>query len=70
MKITKETLRRSIRTFAQSALAYIMVNAVYINFTGDKITKKSSILALLVSALAAGISAAMNLERVDEIEER
>lgn len=69
MKITKETIRRALRTFIQSALAYIMVNAAYVNFTGDKVSVKSSVVALAVSALAAGIAGAMNLERenIDEI---
>lgn len=63
MKITKETIKRAFRTFWQSALAYICVNAVYINFTGDKVSNKSALLALLMSALAAGFSGAMNLEK-------
>lgn len=63
MKITKETVRRAFRTFIQSAFAYVMVNAVYVNFTGDKVSNKSAVISLLVSAVAAGISGAMNLEK-------
>lgn len=68
MRITKETIRRAFRTFFQSAVAYVMVNAVYINFTGDRVSNKSSVVALMVSAVAAGISGAMNLdkEKIDE----
>ncbi len=66
MIITKETLLRAGRTFLQSALAYITVNAVYINLTGNKASDKSAIIGLLVSAVSAGIAAAMNLEKGDE----
>lgn len=64
MIITKETLLRAGRTFLQSALAYITVNAVYINLTGDKASDKSAVIGLFVSAVSAGIAAAMNLEKV------
>lgn len=63
MIITKETLLRAGRTFLQSALAYITVNAVYINLTGNKASDKSAIIGLLVSAVSAGIAAAMNLKK-------
>lgn len=66
MIITKETLLRAGRTFLQSALAYITVNAVYINLTGNKASDKSAIIGLLVSAVSAGIAAAMNLEKGNE----
>lgn len=66
MIITKETLLRAGRTFLQSALAYITVNAVYINLTGNEASDKSAIIGLLVSAVSAGIAAAMNLEKGDE----
>ena len=52
MIITKETLLRAGRTFLQSALAYITVNAVYINLTGNKASDKSAIIGLLVSVIA------------------
>ena len=35
MICTKTTLKRAARTFVQSALAYITVNVVYINFTDE-----------------------------------
>lgn len=63
MTCTKTTLKRAGRTFIQSALAYITVNVVYINFTDDKVSVKSAITGLLVAAVSAGISAVMNLER-------
>ena len=60
--ITKNTVMRALRTFFQSAIAYV---AVYINFTDDKATVKSAVTGLLVAAVSAGISAVMNLERKD-----
>lgn len=63
MTCTKTTLKRAGRTFIQSALAYITVNVVYINFTDDKVSVKFAITGLLVAAVSAGISAVMNLEK-------
>ncbi len=63
MTCTKTTLKRAGRTFIQSALAYITVNVMYINFTDDKVSVKSAITGLLIAAVSAGISAVMNLEK-------
>lgn len=63
MTCTKTTLKRAGRTFIQSALAYITVNVMYINFTDDKVSVKSAVTGLLISAVSAGISAVMNLEK-------
>lgn len=63
MTCTKTTLKRAGRTFIQSALAYIMVNVMYINFTDDKVSVKSAVTGLLIAAVSAGISAVMNLEK-------
>ena len=63
MTCTKTTLKRSGRTFIQSALAYITVNVMYINFTDDKVSVKSAVTGLLIAAVSAGISAVMNLEK-------
>jgi hypothetical protein len=62
MKFTKETLRRAGRTFLQAALSYIMVNVVLIDFSSGKEVVKSAVVGLVISALAAGFAAAMNLE--------
>lgn len=63
MTCTKTTLKRAGRTFIQSALAYITVNVMYINFTDDKVSAKSAVTGLLIAAVSAGISAVMNLEK-------
>ena len=63
MTCTKTTLKRAGRTFIQSALAYITVNVMYINFTDDKVSVKSAVTGFLIAAVSAGISAVMNLEK-------
>ena len=63
MTCTNTTLKRAGRTFIQSALAYITVNVMYINFTDDKVSVKSAVTGLLIAAVSAGISAVMNLEK-------
>lgn len=66
MKITKETIRRALRTFCQTAIGHIAVNVTVIDFTDGKEVMKSAIIGLLISAIASGISAVMNLEEKDE----
>ena len=71
MKFTKETLLRALRTFFQSALAYIAVNAVLCDFSEGQ-TAKSALTGLTVSSVAAGLAAVMNLEKSekgDDIEQ-
>lgn len=63
MKFTKETLKRALRTFAQTAVGYIVVNAAIIDFSSGKDAIKSALIGLCVSAIAAGIAAVMNLEK-------
>jgi hypothetical protein len=60
--ITRNTIKRAVRTFGQSAVAYILANVAMVDFT-DKSIAKSAIIGLITSALAAGISAVMNLEK-------
>ena len=62
MKFTKESVRRALRTFAQAAIAYVLVNITLIDFTSGKEVIKSAIIGLSVSALAAGFAAVMNME--------
>lgn len=62
MKFTKECFNRAIRTFLQSALAYLTVNIVLIDFNAEKDVIKTALIGLAISTLAAGISAVMNLE--------
>ena len=63
MKFTRETARRAARTFFQAFVSYIAVNVVVIDFTADDSVIKSAVIGLGVSAVAAGLSALMNLEK-------
>ena len=62
IRINKETVRRAARTFLQAALAYIAVNLVTVDFSNGKAAVRTAALGLAVSAVAAGLAAAMNLE--------
>ena len=62
MGITKETLMRSLRTFIQAALSYLLVSLAAVDFTQEGEAIKSLLLGTAVSALAAGFAAIMNLE--------
>lgn len=66
MKITRDTIYRALKTFIQSALAYITVNVMYVNFSGSRLEDKTAILGLLVATLSAGFAGIMNLEKEDE----
>ena len=63
MKFTKETWRRALRTFIQAAASYIAANLFVVDFTAEGEVLTSALIGLAVSALAAGLSAAMNLEK-------
>lgn len=63
MKITKDGIKRALRTFLQAAAAYICVNVVLINFSDQSASLKTVLIGLGVSAVAAGLSAVMNLEK-------
>lgn len=60
---TKELIRRTLRTFAQTALGYISINLVYVvSGAGEDFDAlKSGLLGLLISAVSAGLAAIMNL---------
>lgn len=62
MKFTKNTAKRAFRTFIQAFISFIVVNYTMIDVTGDRSAIKQAVIGLLISAVAAGISAVMNLE--------
>lgn len=66
MKFTKECFKRALRTFLQAVIAYLAVNIVLIDFSDGKAALKSALTGLAVSAIAAGISAVMNLEKKED----
>ena len=51
----KTWMKRAVRTFVQTAVGYISVNIV-----ATDLTAKSAVIGLIVSAVSAGIAAAMN----------
>ena len=61
--ITKQTAKRAARTFIQAAIGSIVANAAVLDFSEGKEILKGAICTLLVSAIAAGIAAVMNLEK-------
>lgn len=63
MRFTQNTIKRATRTFVQAAVAYI---AVYLaNYGTDELfsSSKTVLMGVFVSAVAAGLSAVMNLEQ-------
>ena len=69
MRFTKETLRRTLRTLLQTAISYICVNIVVVDWSADRAALKSAVIGIAVSALAAGIAAVMNLEKKEDAEQ-
>ena len=62
----KETIRRAFRTFVQTAIGYIVTNIAILS---DPETLqntdifKTTIIGLIISAIAAGLAAVMNLPK-------
>lgn len=69
MKFTKETWRRALRTLLQVAVSYIAANICIVDFSAEGEVLTSALVGLVVSALAAGIAAVMNLEKPEATEE-
>ena len=63
MKLTKNTMKRALRTFVQAVIAYLAVHLSMVDFSNGKEAVKTALLGLAVSSLAAGLSAVMNLEK-------
>lgn len=63
MKFTQNTIKRATRTFVQAAVAYIAVYLV--NYGTDELfsSPNTVLMGVFVSAVAAGLSAVMNLEQ-------
>jgi hypothetical protein len=72
MKITKSTVKKSIRTFIQTVIGYVVTNLAMfvsgIDFT-DKDVLKNALIGLAIAAISAGAAAVMNLEKSTESEE-
>ena len=57
----KDWQKRALRTFLQSAIGYFCTAIVTIDWGADKAIIKAAITGIIVSAIAGGISAAMNI---------
>lgn len=55
----KEWIRRALRTFFQAAVGYAAVAIPAIDFDGDGL--RAALIGLGVSAISAGLAAAMNI---------
>ena len=63
----KEWLRRAIRTFIQTFIGYLSVNLVTaIAGITDKVEFKTALIGVIISAIAAGLAALMNLSSNEE----
>lgn len=69
IKFTKETAKRMLKTFVQTAAGYIIVNIAGVDFTGDRDVVKTALIGLALSAVSAGLAAIMNLQSPAEAEE-
>jgi hypothetical protein len=58
----KNWLRRALRTALQTAVGYVAVAVPAVDWNADKAVLKSVLTGIGVSAVAAGLAAAMNLE--------
>lgn len=58
----KNCVKRALRTFLQTAVGYIAVNIAVVDFSADGQAVKSAVTGLCVSAISAGIAAAMNFK--------
>lgn len=58
----KTWIKRAIRTFAQTAVGYITVNLVTVDFTAETPVIKTALIGIAVSSVAAGMAAVMNFK--------
>jgi hypothetical protein len=69
IKFTRVCLKRTLRTFLQTAIGYLITN-ISLALTGidfaDGDVLKNTLIGLAVSALSAGAAAVMNIEIGDD----
>lgn len=58
----KNWIKRALRTFLQAAVGYLVVAVPAVDFSGDGKAVKTALIGIGVSAVAAGLAAAMNLK--------
>ena len=62
----KETIRRALRTFVQTAIGYIVTNIAILSdpeTLQNTDILKTTIVGLIISAISAGLAAVMNLPK-------
>ena len=67
----KETIRRAFRTFAQTAIGYIVTNIAILSdpeTLQNTDILKTTIIGLIISAISAGLAAVMNLPKRSKYE--
>ncbi len=57
--LKRNCVRRAVRTFLQTAAGYIAVNIAAVDFSAETAVK-----CLIISAVASGFAAVMNLKEV------
>lgn len=66
--LSKDCLKKVLRTFLQTAIGYIITNLTLyfggVDF-GDKSVLKNAAIGLAIAAFSAGSAAVMNLEKAD-----
>lgn len=63
----KNWIKRALRTFAQTAVGYVCTAIVAVDWSADRAVLKAALLGIFTSAIAGGISAAMNYLDDNEI---
>lgn len=58
----KNWLRRALRTALQTAVGYIAVAVPAVDWSTDRAVLKTTLTGIGISAVSAGIAAAMNLD--------
>ena len=62
----KETIRRALRTFVQTAIGYIVTNIAILSdpeTLQNTDILKTTVIGLIISAISAGLAAVMNLPK-------
>ena len=57
----KDWQKRALRTFVQTAVGYVCTTIITVDWSADRAVIKATILGIVTSAIAGGISAAMNI---------
>ena len=62
--MNKDFIYRVIKTFFQAFIACVLVGIKTVDFSADKAVLKQALITLAISAISAGISALMNINKV------